>query len=175
MIRRILASVLLATLGAAGCGGGDDRLTARGAMTLEVDEATTGFDLPEPTRLEDDRDRREDRRLAGHCTFGGGEGAEPLRLSVGLERTGVADDLGLRSFEVTIEEPDRSEAVGYVHADVGGTPYMAEGSRTGTCRVAALYFDREAGLAGVSVDCVLSGPEGAEAQAEAELELSGCG
>jgi len=167
----IILLALLVPL-AAGCGDDSDHLRVRGVANVELADGTrTGFDFPDATRLVDDSGAVGPDIMAGHCIIEQGAAGSGARLHIGVGRPN-ASDLGLRSLEVTIDEPGRP-ATGQVRAKVGEAEYV--GVSGAECTIEEAYLLMDDRIGGALVDCTVVASGATEtAHAIADLHFAGC-
>ncbi len=166
--------IVLSFLGLA-CGDSDS-LAVRGDVLFTAPDGAEagGFQFPSTRDLVDDRlvtDATE--RFAGHCEYAV-DGADNEVVSVAILRPN-AQAVAFQPRRIQLVLPVDA-GTGTVEVDLGGNDFAAVvdgASCSATLDYVVRADERDAGIAGVTFDCTMSGAEG-DARAAGELHFEGC-
>ncbi|MCC7538217.1 MAG: hypothetical protein IT379_18465, partial [Deltaproteobacteria bacterium] len=122
------------------------------------------------TMLDDDRSAQEDGSVAGHCTLEGS--GESWKLEIGVRRVGAQDD-GLRSYLLTVEDARAGRQRADVAVDLGGNAYKSGAG----CFAEITVASPSSGAVALTLDCDDLASEATEVfdvDTDVALEITGC-
>ena len=156
----------------AGCCEDVEGLTVLGSVSIDIEDAQTGFSFPDETTLADDELADFGGPMAGHCTIdpaGPGSGV----VDVAIVRPSQDDEgsRAIQSFSATLSDAN-GETSGRVAASLGETVYEAEGGAD--CALTLIYVDTDTGQVGFEAACTLSSSNGETAEAGVSLHFRRC-
>ncbi len=160
MTRKMLA--LASVLALAGCGGGG--LEVSGHVDVATSAAATGFNFPQPVRLDGGAGL-----ITGSCVMTRGT-AGAYGVVVDLYSGDASPDgRAIRSMTIMTRT---DAASGRIEAQLGQDDFA-----NGSCDITVTAFDAATGQLAFSStnDCVITGPAGETASVSFELGLTRCG